>query len=131
MQAEAALQQWLPLAIYTQRTTKCHAQNARPNLRGGGATPLLLMLALGLSCAPACERGEARCHFLPVCVTSTLIFCCPHCGHALVRKGAWFQTVRGFKCGGCWRMLRLTYDDKVALFDKHAHLICSAAPMTV
>ena len=52
-----------------------------------------------------------------------LTFRCPRCGHALVMKGAWFQTVRGFKCEGCQRMLRLTYDDKVALFDKHAHLI--------
>jgi hypothetical protein len=54
-----------------------------------------------------------------------LTFCCSRCGHALVRRGL-VPNVRGFKCEGCQRVLRLTYDDKVALFDKHACLICIA-----
>lgn len=51
-----------------------------------------------------------------------LTFNCPHCGHALVKTGGWFQAVADFKCNECKRRLRLTYDDKVALFKKHAHL---------
>jgi transposase-like protein len=50
-----------------------------------------------------------------------LTFNCPHCDRELVKKGGWFQSVRGFKCEGCQLMLRLTYDDKVALVKKHAH----------
>ena len=49
-----------------------------------------------------------------------LTFNCPHCGHALVKSGAWFQSVSHFKCEGCQRDVQLTYDDKVALFDNHA-----------
>lgn len=51
-----------------------------------------------------------------------LTFNCPYCGLALVKKGEWFQTIANFKCNGCQRSIRLTYDDKVALFKKHAHL---------
>jgi transposase-like protein len=51
-----------------------------------------------------------------------LTFACPFCSHALVKSGGWFQTVAGFKCMGCQREIPLTYLNKVALFDKHAHL---------
>jgi hypothetical protein len=129
-QAEAALQQWLPLAIYTQRTTRRMLKMERPSLRGCGLRLCSSCWPLALSCAPACERGEARCHFPPVCVTSTLLFV------ARVAATLWSGKGPGSKRSGVQgrrmpRMLRLTYDDKVALFDEHAHLICSAAPMTV
>ena len=80
------------------------------------------MLALGFE---VCSRLQKRRIAMPLSDSLrslNLTFNCPHCDYALVKKGVWFQTVRGFKCEGCQRMLRLTYDDKVALFDKHAHL---------
>ena len=49
-----------------------------------------------------------------------LTFDCPHCDHPLIKSGTWFQSVGCFKCEGCQREVQLTYDDKVALFDKHA-----------
>lgn len=54
-----------------------------------------------------------------------LTFNCPHCGRATVKNGGWFQTIGRFTCRGCERTVRLTYDDKLALFQKHAHLIDS------
>jgi hypothetical protein len=32
------------------------------------------------------------------------------------------MTVAHFRCEGCKREVAVTYSDKVALFDKHAHL---------
>ena len=32
------------------------------------------------------------------------------------------MTVHHFKCEGCKREVAVTYSDKVALFEKHAHL---------
>jgi transposase-like protein len=51
-----------------------------------------------------------------------LTFKCPFCHCELVKTGGWFQTVPGFKCDGCQSQIRLGYSDKVALFQKHAHL---------
>jgi hypothetical protein len=47
---------------------------------------------------------------------------CKHCGHPLIKNGAWFLTIAHFRCEGCKREVTVTYSDKVALFDKHAHL---------
>ena len=47
---------------------------------------------------------------------------CPRCNHALVKSGGWFQTIPHFTCEGCQSKIRLTYADKVALFEKHTHL---------
>jgi hypothetical protein len=52
-----------------------------------------------------------------------LTFNCPYCGHALTKSGGWFQSVGRFQCAGCQREVKLTYDDKLALFKKHAHLV--------
>ena len=48
---------------------------------------------------------------------------CQHCGHLIVKKGAWFMTASTFKCQECTGQLRLTYSDKVELFAKHARLL--------
>jgi hypothetical protein len=32
------------------------------------------------------------------------------------------MTIAHFRCEGCKREVTVTYSDKVALFDKHAHL---------
>ena len=51
-----------------------------------------------------------------------LTFECPLCGHVLVKTGNWFQTVGRFKCEGCQAQIRLSYSDKLAIFEKHGHL---------
>jgi hypothetical protein len=58
---------------------------------------------------------------LPVALT----FEWPFCNHTLVESGRWFQVAASFRCNGCQREVRLTYADKVALFEKHAHLASS------
>ena len=47
---------------------------------------------------------------------------CKSRGHLIIKKGDWFITASTFKCDQCKGEVRLTYSDKVALFDKHAHL---------
>jgi transposase-like protein len=47
---------------------------------------------------------------------------CKYCGHSMIKKGGWFLAVHRFKCEGCKREVPITYSDKVALFNKHAHL---------
>ena len=50
-----------------------------------------------------------------------LTYHCPRCGHPVVKSGAWFWSARRVVCQGtCNRKLRLTYADKVALFEEHA-----------
>jgi transposase-like protein len=48
-----------------------------------------------------------------------LTFTCPHCRHALVKTGNWFKTVSRFKCNRCKSAIQMSYNDKVALFEKH------------
>jgi hypothetical protein len=52
---------------------------------------------------------------------------CDLCGHPMVKRGVWFWTVSTFKCQECKGERRLTYSDKVALFDKHLALRNHAA----
>jgi|HubBroStandDraft_6_1064221.scaffolds.fasta_scaffold1321194_2 transposase-like protein len=47
---------------------------------------------------------------------------CPHCGHTLEKKGSWFQTVGRYRCEACQQEVSIRYDDKVKLFEAHAHL---------
>ena len=63
-----------------------------------------------------------RCHFQLGYDPSTSGLNVKHCGHPLIKNGAWFMTVAHFRCEGCKREVTVTYSDKVALFDKHAHL---------
>jgi transposase-like protein len=46
-----------------------------------------------------------------------LTFVCPQCGHPLVKPGSWFKAAKGFKCNSCKSDIRLTYTNKLALFD--------------
>jgi hypothetical protein len=45
---------------------------------------------------------------------------CKHCGWPLIKSGYWFITAPRFKCEGCNRELRITYSEKVVLFEAHA-----------
>jgi hypothetical protein len=51
-----------------------------------------------------------------------LTFKCRHCGWPLIKNGYWFMTASRFKCEGCKREVRIPYDEKVALFERNAHL---------
>jgi len=55
-------------------------------------------------------------------LSKNITFHCRHCNRAIIKKGDWIKTAGRFKCDGCRRELRLTYDDKVALFKSHAQL---------
>ena len=52
-----------------------------------------------------------------------LTFRCPVCRHPLVKRGGWFRVIGRFECAGCQSNIRLTYRDKVALFEEHAALV--------
>jgi len=51
-----------------------------------------------------------------------MTFSCPSCRTPIVKSGGWFQTIKRFDCASCGSNIHITYDDKVALFEKHAHL---------
>ena len=46
-----------------------------------------------------------------------LTFRCPVCNYPLVKKGGWIWTFGRFKCPGCQSDIRLTYRNKVAIFE--------------
>jgi hypothetical protein len=48
---------------------------------------------------------------------------CPYCGTKRTMKGSWFTSKAGYTCTGCRKLVAVTYGDKVALFDRHAHLV--------
>jgi DNA-directed RNA polymerase subunit RPC12/RpoP len=48
---------------------------------------------------------------------------CPHCGNKRTMKGSWFAFKANYACSGCHRAVTMTYDAKIALFAKHAHLV--------
>jgi hypothetical protein len=47
---------------------------------------------------------------------------CQCCGHMHEKTGEWFLRSRQFTCAACRTTARITYDDKIKLFDDHAHL---------
>jgi len=51
-----------------------------------------------------------------------LILECKYCGNLVIKTGVWFISVHKFNCERCKREVFITYRDKIALFDKHAHL---------
>ena len=47
---------------------------------------------------------------------------CKHCGCPLIKTGQWFMVAPRFKCKRCKREVLIPYRDKLALFERHAHL---------
>ena len=47
---------------------------------------------------------------------------CRYCGLPITKPGRWFMTVSHFNCQGCGREAHVTYEEKVALFEKNANL---------
>jgi hypothetical protein len=52
-----------------------------------------------------------------------LAFECPKCFHPIVRLGSWFKVISTFRCETCGARIRLGYPDKLALFERHRHLM--------
>ena len=48
---------------------------------------------------------------------------CPHCGHKLKKMGAWFQTISRYDCSSCGQSVRMTYEDKVRLFETNVQRV--------
>ena len=46
---------------------------------------------------------------------------CPHCGHKHEKIGAWFQAINHYDCPSCGQSVRMTYEDKVRLFEINVH----------
>ncbi|RUX72353.1 hypothetical protein EN962_30700 [Mesorhizobium sp. M7A.F.Ca.CA.001.09.2.1] len=44
---------------------------------------------------------------------------CPACGTAFIKPGRWFIAAAHYRCEGCQRLHRLTYPEKVELFDRY------------
>jgi transposase-like protein len=49
---------------------------------------------------------------------------CPRCGHKQEKMGRWFQSVRSsYSCPSCGQSVRMTYEDKVRLFETNVHRV--------
>ena len=48
-----------------------------------------------------------------------LTFDCPDCSHPTVRKGSALRTLAHIRCDGCNTKVRITYPQKLAIFEKH------------
>ncbi len=46
-------------------------------------------------------------------------FICPICSHPIVKKGSWLRTIGSFKCDGCGAKVRIGYEEKLAIFERH------------
>jgi hypothetical protein len=46
-------------------------------------------------------------------------FRCPICSHPTARKGSWLITIGRFKCEGCRATVRIGYEEKIAIFERH------------
>ena len=58
---------------------------------------------------------------LSVALTKVLMtYDCPNCGRPLTKAGQWFKVANHFRCAQCNQTVRLTYTDKVALFERYA-----------
>jgi transposase-like protein len=56
-----------------------------------------------------------------------LTFACPDCSHPAVRKGSALKTIAHFRCDGCNAKVRITYPQKLAIFEKHKLLTAHGA----
>jgi rRNA maturation protein Nop10 len=48
---------------------------------------------------------------------------CPHCGNRTEKPGSYFWRMRLYHCPHCEGVVTLSYEEKLKLFDEHAHLI--------
>jgi hypothetical protein len=72
--------------------------------------------------APARLKGAKRMPLSLRLRDMDLTLECKHCGWPLIKNGFWFITVSHFRREGCKREVRIPYDEKVALFERYAHL---------
>ncbi|TIX46316.1 MAG: hypothetical protein E5W81_23820 [Mesorhizobium sp.] len=48
-----------------------------------------------------------------------LAFECPNCSYPTVRKGSALKTIAHIRCERCDAKVRITYPQKLAIFEKH------------
>ncbi|AID31803.1 hypothetical protein BFX40_29260 [Mesorhizobium sp. SEMIA 3007] len=46
-------------------------------------------------------------------------FQCPACSHSTKKMGSWVTTIGSFKCDGCKAKVRIGYEYKLAMFERH------------
>lgn len=46
-------------------------------------------------------------------------FHCPVCSYPTVRKGSWLKTIGSFRCDGCETQVRIGYEEKLTIFERH------------
>lgn len=51
-----------------------------------------------------------------------LMFKCPNCHKTIIRRGSWIKSITTFKCEGCRAKVRMTYGQKLAIFEHHRRL---------
>ena len=51
--------------------------------------------------------------------TALLSHQCPTCGHVMQKTGQWFKFSRHYSCPQCQTLVRLPYETKLKLFDRH------------
>ena len=56
-----------------------------------------------------------------------LAFECQECSHPTARKGSVLRTIAFIRCEGCNAKVRITYPQKVAIFEKHKLLAAKGA----
>jgi transposase-like protein len=56
-----------------------------------------------------------------------LTFACPDCSYPAIRKGSVLKTIAHFRCEGCNAKVRITYPQKLAIFEKHRLLTAQGA----
>ncbi|RWK44418.1 hypothetical protein [Mesorhizobium sp.] len=56
-----------------------------------------------------------------------LTFACPDCSYPAVRKGSALKTIARLRCDGCNAKVRITYPQKLAIFEKHKLLTAQGA----
>jgi hypothetical protein len=45
---------------------------------------------------------------------------CPHCRSPVTKTGLWFKVAGHFRCAQCGQSVRLTYSEKLTLFERYA-----------
>ncbi|WP_127298265.1 MULTISPECIES: hypothetical protein [unclassified Mesorhizobium] len=71
------------------------------------------------SCSAILFREADAMALSPELFDQDMILNCPICNRAMVRKGYWIKSVKAFTCDGCHNEMRLTYGQKIAIFERH------------
>ncbi|ESW96923.1 hypothetical protein X769_26565 [Mesorhizobium sp. LSJC268A00] len=48
----------------------------------------------------------------------------------MVRRGSWLKTIAGFKCDSCRSRVRIGYEEKLAIFERHLRKVSASTKST-